>query len=198
MKKKNKIIMICMILLVALVGLVATTVAWLTSTNTQTHTFKMGNVEYAFESEGVANDKTVVPGEDIFKNISIKLTNKSTVDSQLRIKVTFNGPLEYSDSSIFKMTFDSNWTHDMTNGDYWYYNGNDGISDHTGLTGIIKKVDGPSEPITVPIHLIFDGSIVGSDYAGKEYTITITFEAKQAEYVQWSEMKEINFKTGLK
>ena len=60
----------------------------------------------------------------------------------------------------------------------------------------------PSEANTNPSSFPFsefklNGYTVGNEHSGKTVTITITFYAKQAEYVTWDELGTVNFTTGL-
>lgn len=189
---KKKLIVLSILLGVALIGLIGTTVAWLTSTGSETIDFTMGQVVYTIETQNTTID-TVVPGQNLFEDNanSVIIKNKSNVTTQLRVKIDITTKNSSPDLSDFIIEL-SGWK--IGNDGYWYYGDTDGdnsavISVSTNLTeGIV---------VSFPLNLTLDGTKIGNSFAGHSYSITITFEAKQSEHVKWSDMGSIDFSTGL-
>jgi len=180
---KKKLIVLSILMGIALIGLIGTTVAWLTSTGKEELTFEMGEVKYSIEASDTTTDK-IVPGQNIFSVGTIKLTNSSNVDSQVRIIVSVKHEGTEMDANLITMEADSNWT--LSDG-YWYYKGTEGV---------IEAVTNPTD-IAFPISVVLNGTAIGNDYANDTFTVTLTFEAKQADHVVWSDMGSIDFSTGL-
>lgn len=198
MKKnlKKKIILLSGAIVVLLAGLVATTLAWLTDTKTSSINFVMGDVNYECQFN-INSDSIVVPGQPLFNADAITITNKSTVATNVRVKIAVTEK-DKTDliTDIVEITFDENsdWVND---GDYWYYKGKP-----TSLTDDSANISAVTDPsvgdvLNFNVNMTFDGSKVGNDYSGKSYTITIVVEGKQAEYVLWENMANIDFTTGL-
>lgn len=189
---KKKIILLSSVIVLLLTALVATTVAWLTDTKSSTTNFVMGDVSYdcAFS---LNTQSIVVPGEPLFSSSAVVITNKSTVKTNLRamISITSDG---LDASNLVSISLNGNWVKDVDG--YWYY-----ISKPTTLTDRSADIDAVTGDtgVTIPfdISMSFDGSLVGKSHSGKTYTVTITIEGKQAEYVLWENMANIDFETGL-
>ena len=76
---------------------------------------------------------------------------------------------------------------------YFYY----GQKADSGVAG--KEDLAPSTaPTTFPFsEFKLNGYKVGNEYSGKTITITITFYAKQADYVTWEALGSFSFESGL-
>lgn len=187
---KKKLIFLSTLLVVALIGLIGTTVAWLTSTGSSTTDFTVGDVTYEItpttNSLGV-----IVPGQNIFNDNAVVIKNKSNVKSQLRIKIETKGALAESAIPNLVVSLEG-WTKG-TDG-YWYYGTASGDS-AIDIDAASNPTDGVA--INFPLSVELDGATVGNNFSNLSYTITITFQAKQAEHVEWSEMIDINFESGI-
>ena len=76
---------------------------------------------------------------------------------------------------------------------YFYY----GKKDDSGANGVEDLAAGIS-PTTFPFsEFKLNGYVVGNDDSGKTIKITITFYAKQADYVTWAALGSFDFTTGL-
>ncbi|MFA5692196.1 MAG: hypothetical protein WC907_01155 [Acholeplasmataceae bacterium] len=186
---KNKKLYLLILGIVILLG-VATggIIAWLTDTDTtNSKTFTVGEVSYVW-TEGTLEDDFIVPGQEIIET-SYKLKNTSNVSSELRVKITITyGDPEVDAIDLFdNFALANDWDKD---GDYYYYkpNGN-------------EKIEPEETPTDFDVldSLILDGSKVGNDFRNVEFTITLKFEAKQAEFVTWEQLgtANIDFGTGL-
>lgn len=189
---KNKKIVLLSILLFLMVGITSALItAWLTDTeNTGSTTFEVGDISYTWSGEMIDNSTKIVPGQELIA-ATFTLQNASTVSSELRIFVTIEG--EYIDEteiedaiSYFSITFGSNWTQYATDGKYYY-----------GSYATPTEVEVGSDPITVVTSLMLDGSKVGNAFSKANFTITLTFEAKQKMHVNWEQLGSIDFETGL-
>ena len=54
-----------------------------------------------------------------------------------------------------------------------------------------------NESMDVLNKLILNGSLVGNDYKERIFTFTMRFEAKQYDFVAWSDLGSIDFKAGI-
>ena len=45
--------------------------------------------------------------------------------------------------------------------------------------------------------LKLNGNLVGNDHSGATVTVTVNFEAKQAEYVTWEQLASVDFEKGI-
>lgn len=193
MKKQTTILIVSIIAL--LVTIIFVYALYIDTKTTPKITYKSGKVVYNLEGSTV--EGKVVPGQNLI-NTPYTLTNNSTVDSQLRIKLLItldDEVLSYNDERIetdvlLEPTFI------LVEG-YYYYGGVDGILLSTNTT-----------PITIISQLILDGNFVKNnygnnpedkDYSNKNINIKFIFEAKQANHVTWQILGEedIDFTTGL-
>ncbi|MDD4212271.1 MAG: hypothetical protein PHY42_02600 [Bacilli bacterium] len=189
MKKIKKSIYLVIIMLLGVVGLTTYAVtAWLTDTDTSgPQTFTVGDVEFALS--GAATTVTpVVPGQELVAT-KYTLTNASTVSTELRVKITIvtSYPSVDEDAkSLVLMTLGSNWGTE-TDG-YYYYS----VSSNPIIVAGTQALD-------FLTSLKLDGSKVGNPYTAATFTVTIMFEAKQADYVTWTELgsASIDFTTGI-
>ncbi|MGI6360364.1 MAG: hypothetical protein ACOX02_04940 [Acholeplasmatales bacterium] len=142
-------------------------------------TYKSGKVVYTLEGSTV--EGLVVPGQNLIST-PYKLTNNSTIDSQLRIKLVItldSEVLAYNDERISTdISLESTFT---LVGDYYYYGGEDG-----------KLLSTNTTPIIIISELILDGDNVKNNYANKDINIKFIFEAKQADHVTWQTLGEEN------
>ena len=185
MKKKRLWILI--IGLASAVGLVTGGIlAWLTDTKTTpTQTFTVGDVTYDWTA-GAFVTGPVVPGQNVIAT-PYNLTKTSNVDSELRLEITITYGASIDATSLVVYTLDSNW--DLETDDYYYYRA---VAEVAG-----KYPIAPSTNVNVITGLSLDGGLVGNDFSGVEFTVTITFYAKQSNYVTWAQLGSINFTTGL-
>src|SRR5690606_18132690 len=174
--------------LVIMLGLAtAGILAWLTAEDTTpTKTFVVGEVKYTWD-EGTFNQNPVVPGQNVVTK-SFQLLNESNVNSELRFSISITyGEDNLDGSSYVDLTFGPNWVFDS--GYYYYRSGSavDGKYPITPATTTIPVLTG----------LVLKGNLVGNSFANTEFTISITFQAKQNDFVTWEELGSVNFTTGI-
>lgn len=184
--KKKKLIVLCMGLILALALTTTGILAWLTDTkSTPEFTLTVGEVKYQWNT-GTTKTTPVVPGENIVTS-PYKLSNQSTVTSEIRMTYTITNQDNEDVSNLVTITFASNWV--LVNGIYYYQAG--------------STVDGkyPILPTTTEINVItgikLNGALVGNEHANQIYTFTFTFQAKQNDFVTWENLGSIDFTTGL-
>lgn len=197
--KNKKIVFLSLGLLLIVTTLVVSIAAWLTDTGTTGDTtFTVGDVSYTL-SGGFKETSPIVPGHELVTT-EFALTNSSTVDSELRVKVDVtrkqgsNEPAEITDfSSIFStegikpgahFSLAEGWT--LNAGDnYWYYS--------IAESSVIAPND---QVISLLQTLMFDGYKVGNEYANDVFNFKLTFQAKQADYIDWSDLGTVDFELG--
>lgn len=194
----KKIIILGAVVLLLLVGLVGTTLAWLTDTKEANINFVMGDVNYEC-SFNIADNQVVVPGQPLINDGEIKIVNKSTVPTNVRVKILVtekDQTDELNDIVTISFLGNSNWVKDDTDG-YWYYKGKPtDLTDRSADVSVASdKTNG--DELIFNANISFDGAKVGNSYSGKTYTIKVIIEGKQAEYVLWENMANIDFSTGL-
>lgn len=175
MTKKVKITLL--VLLLAVVGFASTKLvsAWLTDTASNEVKLTVGKVDYTMSVAGT-DSTPIVPGQSLLKAFTI--ANNSTVSSNFRFKVEVS--TEGSLTDPLTIVYDTvNWTLDADG--YYYYGGKD-LTESTNddIATTTKSLNAPVTSITL------NGSTTDNSYAEKTITITFTFEAKQAEYVNWT------------
>ena len=211
MKKKNLLLVILLLVVVAVAS--TATFAWLTDTGSaEAISYTVGDVSYEITKSEAPTGTYVVPGQSLGK---VVIVNKSNVLTNIRVQlgVTVTGAaanantdwsvglnkdsdevlLTQPASSKWYLTDDLNATGDVNQ--YYYYGT---VTDGKFTEEDIAVADAIGTTLNDLIEsLVLNGALVGNDYSGATVTITVTFYAKQAEHVEWSEMGSINFKTGL-
>lgn len=192
MKSKGLILTLALGL-VLVIGVTATLIsAWLTDTDTTDDTvFTVGDIQYTWAGAVIA-DTYVVPGQNLI-GTTYTLTNGSNVGSELRVKVTaVSSHIGYTTDALELLDIDlaTGWSA-LTSG-YYYYQGTSATQ--SGDKWIIAA---GTQALDVLTSIIIDGAQVGNSFSGKTFTITFTFEAKQADYVTWAELATVDFETGL-
>lgn len=196
-KNKKRIILSSLVVLmvVALTYVVTNIGAWLTDTNTTGDmTFQIGEVKYELTGDLFGDIGYVVPGQDLADGNDLKIKNASNVDSNLRIKIEFTYgvnnqdafDLLLADEDGFKLKDD--W---KDSEDGFYY-----LKDTDETSGKIAS-DEFTTSISIVEKLVLDGSKVGNTFSNTTFTLKITFYAKQADHLNWSEVGNIDFSTGL-
>ena len=203
MKNRKNLLLVVLLLLVVAVA-TASTYAWLTATATSGDlSYTVGDVSYSVSSS-LSKTGTVVPGQPLG---NFTITNSSNVVTNVRVKFTVTvsnvqngastdwsvGTDNTKDELLLSQT-STKWVLVQDGSNYYYYYGGVGSSTSTGNEDIAAG--------TATLDAIFDtlainGKLVGNDYSGATVKITITFQAKQAEYVDWSELGSINWTAGI-
>lgn len=190
--KNKRVIINLMIFLLLIVTVGAVVFAWLVDyDNTDSITLKSGKVEY--QLTGSAASGLVVPGQNLLEN-PYKITNQSTVDSQLRVTflvtitdlsntVVYNGDL--SDPRV-AITVDLGTDFVKESDNFYYYGGTTGVLPQNNTT-----------QFTVISSIFLNGEYIHNDYSGYKVKIDITIQAKQLGY-DWQTLitEGINFQTG--
>ncbi len=184
----------------------AGTYAWFTQQSSAANLeFTAGEVNYIVTE--VENDDIVVPGDFVLAG-PLQVINHSTITTNVRFKITCTAGEEVdnlscdvgtaaTDHILITLPTDPAVVKDATDG-YFYYLGKDAEDDAYDVE--IATPDTGDELTLIPDEgLIINGAVVGNDYEDKAITITIEFQAKQADHLTWAEAAtaSIDFTTGL-
>lgn len=200
MNKKMLITLIVTVFMVV-IAMIGTVYAWLTSKgNTSDTDIKVTMGEVSYTITGSLANPTIVPGENLITTGNeIIVTNSSTVDSDIRIKIdvyeddsddasvtatALNGGYEWTigtaSTDNIIITLGSNFGA-ISNGYYYYDNIATSVTD-----------------IDIITQMQFNGEKTGNEVEGKSFIIVVTFEAKQNDYLTWADAASANidFTTG--
>lgn len=199
----KKLIVFLVVCIIVLLG-TATGIsfAWLTSTGSGTIEYTVGDVSYTVTGE-VAQNTTIVPGQNLEN--SFKITNNSNVATNLRVSISVDVK-GWTIGEVGTATNPNTKDHIVVSANttgwelvkendamYFYY----GKKDDSGANGVEDLAAGVS-PTTFPFsEFKLNGYVVGNADSGKTIKITITFYAKQADYVTWAALGSFDFTTGL-
>ncbi len=199
MKNRKNLLLVVLLLVVVAVA-TASTYAWLTDTgNAAGGTYTIGDVKYTISAPTNASG-VVVPGQPLS---GPTITNASNVASNLRVKfsvsVNVTNASNVNASTAWTIgTVDTdhllltlNTTNWVKHTDGYYYYGS--VNDDKVATGNEDIATTKTEIEALFTSLVINGKVVGNDYSGAVVTITVTYEAKQAEYVQWNELTSQSF-----
>lgn len=216
---KNKII--CLVLSLVLIGgLVGANgaYAWFVSSTGGTsgssgaeHNFTTGNIGYTLfgDLDYYEDAETIIPEEELLvslteenkltsdENCRMYLKNTSSVDSQLRIKIVYS----YGDvaENIYDGNESSPLTVDFSNTDGWTYdNGYFYYGTYSeDNSSVISAFDATQDGATPEIIPLFSSIRYSGEntenvkISGKELTVKVIFEARQSEYVNWTDVGTI-------
>jgi len=179
----------------------AGTYAWFTQQESAANlTFTAGEVNY--EVEEVTSSATVVPGGYVLED-ALQVDNKSTITTNVRFQITCTvdglacnvGP---ENTDQIKITLPSNPAV-VENEDGWFYYLAKDAGDASDDVAIATPSTGDTLTLIPDEGLQINGAVVGNDYMNKAITITITFQAKQADHLTWADAAStsIDFETGL-
>lgn len=175
------------------------------------HNFKSGNIDYVVSEGGL---KTLSAGERIQPEkellaAPLTLINRSSVDTQLRIKVYYTYFKADSSSASGYVKSDNHSLVGETapfvadiDENYWKYNlYDDCFYYETAETSIISAMTNEEAPQTIPLFTSMrysgENSILPTTAFKDDnvFKITLVFQAKQANYVEWEDIGEIQFTT---
>lgn len=176
------------------------------------HLFKTGNIGYTLYGDLYDSDETkkIIPEQELLvelsdgdklsdENCRMYLKSTSSVDSQLRIKILYDYGTEsdkvYGGEQNSPLTVEfcdvSGWVY--SNG-YFYYGSYDAESDSST---VIPAYDATKEGTTPPVIALFDSirysgeNTESGEISGKALDVKIIFEARQSEYVNWTDVGTI-------
>ena len=169
--------------------------AWLTDEElTPEKTVTVGNVEFAWDGDIGPVVGYVVPGQNLVTE-PFTLTNASTVATELRVKIeVVYGAGDTNGIDLVDITFGETdgWVYNETDG-YYYYQGDEAEFDEVSK----YTISAGTQEIAFVSSIVLDGSQVGNDFTNTAFTITFTFQAKQNDYIAWSDMGSIDFTEGI-
>lgn len=191
---KKVILLLGALLVVAASALGLLIRAWLTDEEaTPDKVVTVGDVEFAWAGDINPVEDYVVPGQNLVTT-PFTLTNASTVATELRVKIeVVYGAGDTNGIDLVDITFGEalGWVYNETDG-YHYYQGTNAT-----LESGKYKIAAGTQTLNFVSSIVLDGSQVGNDFTNTAFTFTFTFQAKQNDYIAWSEMGSIDFETGL-
>lgn len=197
MKKRTLIILITLAVIL-LAGIAGATYAWLTDEKTGAATFTVGDVTYTLTAPQNVED-VVVPGQNVLNSNPATITNASNVTSNIRLAVTIS-VTNASNNAVtgwtigtdatdhISITMDTGWVFEDG---YWYYG-----TAYNASTAIATSVN----TITNMTSIMLNGAVIGNTFSGYHVTVNLKLQAKQNDYVTWSDLAAItnfSFSTGL-
>lgn len=179
------------------------------------HIFTTGNIGYTLYGslaypEGATQ---IVPEEELLGALSTDdaakvssytgckmfIENTSPIDSQLRIKIVYG----YGDTAenIYDGSAQSPLTVELTDSALWSYNGGyfyyGSFDEATSSSAVIPAFNAAAEGATPEVIALFDSirysgeNTESSAISGKDLTVKVIFEARQSEYVNWTDVGTI-------
>lgn len=195
MKGNKKILILLITFLLTALTLITSTFAWITSLNRSGNIiFVTGEVKYVLTGSLEEYD-LIIPETPLIEDDIYVLTNHSSIDSELRIKILYqfsedeeineNAWLLFDEKSIgdsptnkLAGKLNSEGTFSYSDG-FWYYSKN---NNSTILAG--EQVQ-----ITILEELYANGLACGNNECSKKNLyIKLIFQAKQKNYVTWAEL----------
>lgn len=130
----------------------------------------------------------------------LKIENKSTTDTQLRIAVEYTSckdgkpeQVRYSasDDDITVEFADKNWAKNINAGGdcYFYYVGDNYSGDEIDNLDSVASIGSDVSEIEA-IKSIYYNEDVSDNYSGQKINVKVIFESKQADNVTWSTVDE--------
>lgn len=187
--KKNKLALVLstITLMLTLTAIVTLIYAYYVDTETtEPIEFVVGDVSFLYQ--GDLKEQLVVPGENLVLT-PLALTNQSSILTELRMKIevtsTVTGSLALDD--IFIHDLSSDWVLEVDG--FYYYRGLDTDQTEIGKYKILTS----TTSIAIISNLELDGYVIRNEHEGETITVKITFQAKQADYVNWATLGSQNY-----
>ncbi len=197
MKKRILCVILSIAAICSMFGFSATQ-AWFNAGENKYQVFTAGNLTYVVAGElGVSDGEVILPGTDVAPG-GLTVTNKSSIDSNLRIQILCTYTDENKNTITKKYTgneatdfmsveFASDSTAKWVAGDdgYIYF-----YSDFANKNQRIEAKEDAEIPFIS--HLVFSGPNVDSSFSGKTVTVKVIFESKQADFIEWANIGSIS------
>ena len=177
------------------------TFAWFTDLQASQTVFEVGSIKYVLNDAIQTPDRIVVPGEPLFTGEgALYMTNLSNIDTNLRIRLvvgytgaegagvlsdtvygpglTYDG--EHPITDLLTITLADGWEYDSGTQCFYYASG--------GLPTTIPAAGQEDGNIEVFSALSLGGEGVTPSHSGALFNIKFIFQAKQADYAEWSDI----------
>ena len=188
MMKKLPIIKSFVMLLFVLSLMVTVTYAWIVYyADMDGAQLPAGQIDYQYDGEFIDSSQIVYPELNLL-NQPISVDNLSTIDTQLRLVITYTLIEEESIDKVYHNDIDDdlNVVFDdlfVLSGDYWYYQAYDYRVIEQGVIPLISSV-------------AYDGNQSSIEYANQPIHVEIIIQVKQADHVSWIDLTQYDFNTG--
>lgn len=179
-----------LILIISITVSLGSVFAWINfSLNLPPGNISVGEIDFSSSGSFIDPTLPIYPGMELI-NEAIVVTDASTIDTQIRVMITYT---RVEDGVIIENYFytgdinehiDVNFTSVFVYGDdyYWYY------PDKTS----------PLDVTSLPIldSIFYEGNFVSNQYAEALIRVNVVIQVKQSDYVTWLELANYNFVTG--
>jgi predicted ribosomally synthesized peptide with SipW-like signal peptide len=160
---------------------------------TEDLTFRLGEVAYTFS--GSFNTDYMMAGVNVI-DMPITITNESTIDTEIRLIITVTSSVFGTDTldgmfgeneALEKYyTLGEGW---ILEGGYYYYRGPFSIETPTN----VFRISAFNYNIPILTSVILDGYKFSNNHQDGTISISITCQAKQADFVTWATLGTANY-----
>ncbi len=157
----------------------------------------------------------IYPGQNLVSlngdEASLSMYNSSTIDTQIRVRIEYTS---FADGVAKKVIYKGSDSEDLqvefANPEQWipyeegmegccfYYVGPDYKKDTISDANDIYIVTPDVADISIIKSICYKNSIDANLYSGNEVEVNVIFEAKQADFVNWSSLGEYKVETDVK
>ena len=193
MKKRWAILSLTIIVLTLCI-FTQSTFAWFTDIASYQKTFQIGDISYTYSGTLIngQSSEIVVPGQPLITGTSLYLTNKSSIDTNLRLQIrfsytdqithlpveeTYSGDINNHLTNFMVMDMVSNWIYDATD-HCWHYK-------YSTDYKIPAATTAEGDTFVIINQIQFDGEKVDMSLSGAIFKIQLIFQAKQSELLDW-------------
>lgn len=191
---KRRLLLSLVFITLALCIFTKGTFAWFTDVVSYQKTYQIGDIHYIYSGSllSTAEQEIVVPGQELITSESLFLTNKSKIDSNLRIQIRFSytnqvtglpeteiytGNALNNINNFMLIGLDSNWIFSEADNCFHYQYG-------TSYT-IPASTTEEGYSFALIDSIMFDGAKVDNTLSGATFKLQIIFQAKQMQFVDW-------------
>ena len=149
----------------------------------------VGEIDYTITGTFIEPNDPIYPGKNLV-NQDFTLNNDSTIDTELRLKISYTKIIDtvvtdgiiYTDDALDHLIVDFAIPFVYGDDDFWYY------SDVTTIfpTGLVTIID----------NMTYDGDLVSNNYSEVNINISVFIQIKQANNVTWQDLTTYDFSTG--
>ena len=220
--KKRIIALIASLAVIAGLMTSQSSYAWFVTAVKRAQRITIGVVSYdssaavsldTFEEDFYGNE-CIYPGQNLVAldgdDASLSMYNSSTIDTQIRVRIEYTS---YADGTAKQVIYSGSEDEDLLvefdNAEQWlayddgmdgccfYYVGPDFGKDTLTNLDDIYTVKPDVADISIIKKVCYKDTINANLYSGNEVKVNVIFEAKQADYVGWSNLGEYHVETDV-
>ena len=167
------------------------TFAWYSDVKQVSTVLEAGNINYVYTGSLIGSSK-IVPGQTLINDFMMTLTNRSSIDTNLRVKIFYsymdirtgveNPPEEYYKGcpldSYMDFALSNDWVYDSDD-NFFYYKG----KDYTIPAG--SSVSNDTFTLISAFKLL---ESVDNMLSGSTFSLKAVFQSKQKEIATWTDI----------